>query len=132
MDNCKRPFPSDSCYAKLCLVSDGYEERGNKRPFQSMSAGAHMRSLLLHHLIVHADFARLENMPQTMITMMVAGLTYPLATAALGIGWLAFRIIYAYGYITADTPKGRQAGGGFWLMQGGIWGIAAYTGLKML
>lgn len=74
----------------------------------------------------------LENMSQTMMTMMVAGLSYPRVTAALGAGWVVSRILYAYGYITSDDPKGRGIGGGFWIMQGGIWGLSAWTALQMI
>ena len=71
-------------------------------------------------------------MPQTMLTMLVAGLSYPLVTAGLGLGWVACRVLYAYGYITSDDPKGRSMGLGFWLFQGGIWGLTAYTALKLI
>ncbi|KIV80132.1 hypothetical protein PV11_07653 [Exophiala sideris] len=80
----------------------------------------------------HANL--LENMPQTMIMSLFAGLEYPTATAALGAGWLVFRIIYAYGYIQSQKPhgKGRLNGSGFWLMQAGLWGLCCATALKMI
>src|SRR5205085_4135986 len=34
----------------------------------------------------HANF--LENAPQTMVSMLVAGIAYPTLTAVLGLGWL--------------------------------------------
>ena len=71
-------------------------------------------------------------MPQTMLTMLVGGLSYPLVTAGLGLAWVICRGLYAYGYINSEDPKGRSIGGGFWLAQGGIWWLAAYTALKMI
>ena len=63
----------------------------------------------------------LENMPQTMLSMIVGGLTYPRLVAAMGLGWTISRILFAYGYITSDKPagKGRYLGGFFWLFPGG-------------
>ena len=71
-------------------------------------------------------------MSQTMITSLVAGLSYPLVTAGLGLGWVLFRSLYAYGYITSEDPKGRSMGAAFWLCQGGIWGLSAYTALQLI
>jgi glutathione S-transferase len=45
----------------------------------------------------HANY--MDNLPQAMISMLVAGLTYPRASAALGAGWMVSRLLFAYGYI---------------------------------
>lgn len=76
----------------------------------------------------------LENMPQTMAFMLFAGLEYPTATTALGVGWLLSRILYAFGYITSGRKNGtgRLLGSGFWLCQAGLWGMCCATALKML
>ncbi|KAJ9607242.1 hypothetical protein H2200_008314 [Cladophialophora chaetospira] len=77
----------------------------------------------------HANL--LENMPQTIAYMLFAGLEYPTATAALGLGWLLSRTLYAYGYI--KTNKRYAFGGGaFWLCQIGLWALCCTTALKML
>jgi len=80
----------------------------------------------------HANL--LENMPQTMMYMLFAGLEYPVATAALGAGWLLFRMVYAYGYIQGqqENGRGRMYGGACWLMQAGLWALCIPTALKML
>jgi len=80
----------------------------------------------------HGNF--LENMPQTMASMMFAGLGYPVATAVLGLGWVMFRVVYAYGYVNSDKPNGsgRLYGSGFWLMQGGIWALCCAMAIKMI
>jgi hypothetical protein len=44
----------------------------------------------------------LENMSQTVLSMLVAGLLYPRASAALGAGWLISRILFCYGYGESD------------------------------
>lgn len=76
----------------------------------------------------------LENLPQTVALLLFNGLFYPRATPALGLGWVLFRSIYAYGYITSDKPdgKGRSYGGAFWLTQLALIGMAITTGLKMI
>lgn len=75
-----------------------------------------------------------ENMPQTIAIMLFAGLEYPTATAALGAAWLGFRMVYAFGYIASQKKNGvgRMYGGGFWLMQAGLWALCLSTALKML
>ncbi|EXJ95484.1 glutathione S-transferase [Capronia coronata CBS 617.96] len=76
----------------------------------------------------------LENMPQTMLYMLFAGLEYPKATFAVGTAWLICRAIFAYGYITSEKPdgKGRLYGSGYLLMQGALWGMCGALALKML
>lgn len=76
----------------------------------------------------------LENMPQTIVSMLFAGLFYPTAAPILGVAWTAFRVVYAYGYIWSTKPqgKGRLYGSGMWLPQLGLWGLCIAAGLKML
>jgi len=76
----------------------------------------------------------MENMPQTMVSTLIAGLEYPKAAAALGAGWLVFRALYAYGYIYSAKAhgSGRAYGGLFWVCQGAIWALCCSTGWKML
>ncbi|KAL3477361.1 hypothetical protein BJX99DRAFT_257611 [Aspergillus californicus] len=73
----------------------------------------------------HANF--LENAPQTMLSILVAGLKYPTLAAGLGAAWVFFRCLFLYGYIYSDKPqgKGRYIGSMFWLMQAGLWGLSA-------
>jgi len=80
----------------------------------------------------HAQF--LENMPQTIILLLVAGLKYPQATALLGVGWVIGRVLYLYGYVYSgkEHGKGRAMGGGFWLCQLGLLGICIKMGWDLL
>lgn len=80
----------------------------------------------------HAQF--MENAPQTMMFMLVAGIMYPNATTALGVAWLACRVLYMYGYVFSDKEKGngRYLGGWFWFPQGGLWGLVGMTAWKLL
>jgi glutathione S-transferase len=80
----------------------------------------------------HAQF--MENAPQTMISMLVAGFMYPNATASLGAAWLLLRALYMYGYIYSSKEKGtgRYKGGLFWVAQGGIWGLVGMTAWKII
>lgn len=70
----------------------------------------------------------LENMPQTMLYMLVAGLKWPNATAALGTAWIVFRALFAHGYITSNKPNGagRFNGSAYLLVQGALWGMAVF------
>ena len=76
----------------------------------------------------------MENMPQTMLYLLAAGLGYPRASAALGVGWVASRILFAYGYITSTKPhgSGRYLGVTFWFCQAGLWGLSCAVGVKLL
>ncbi|KAL4938565.1 hypothetical protein BDV06DRAFT_200718 [Aspergillus oleicola] len=74
----------------------------------------------------HANF--LENAPQTMLSILVAGLKYPEWAAGLGVAWALFRVLFLQGYIYSDKPagKGRYNGGLFWLAQAALWGLSAF------
>lgn len=72
----------------------------------------------------------LENMPTMVVTAAIGGLTYPVATAALGALWSVGRIIYAKGYINSTIEQkgnGRYKGTWYLLGQVGLYGIAGYT-----
>jgi glutathione S-transferase len=80
----------------------------------------------------HANF--LENAPQTMMSMLVAGIMYPNATTWLGLGWLVSRAAYLYGYVYGNKEYGlnRQWGEGYVFAQGGIWGLVGLTATRLL
>ena len=80
----------------------------------------------------HAQY--MENMPQTMASMLIAGLEYPKATAALGLGWIGMRLVYALGYVYSVKPggEGRLYGVLFWFMQGGIWFLGLLTAVRKM
>lgn len=67
-------------------------------------------------------------MAQTMLYVLVAGLKYPNAAAALGTAWIVFRALYVHGYITSNKKNGlgRFNGAPFWLVQGALWGLAVF------
>ncbi|KAH8695996.1 putative glutathione S-transferase [Talaromyces proteolyticus] len=68
----------------------------------------------------------LENMSQTMLYILVAGLKWPRATTAIGLVWLVSRMAYAYGYIYSGKTSGRMYGASFWLCQGALWGMSVF------
>ncbi|KAL1967868.1 hypothetical protein VTN77DRAFT_2557 [Rasamsonia byssochlamydoides] len=74
----------------------------------------------------HANY--LENMPQTMLFTLVAGLKWPNAAAALGAGWVITRALFLYGYVYSGKPqgKGRYLGAPFWLFQGALWAMTVF------
>jgi glutathione S-transferase len=80
----------------------------------------------------HAQF--MENAPQTMMYMLVAGLEYPNATAGLGVGWLVCRVLYLYGYVYQDKKagSGRYLGVAYHIAQAGLWGLVGAMALKII
>ncbi|KAI1929105.1 hypothetical protein LOZ58_001282 [Ophidiomyces ophidiicola] len=74
----------------------------------------------------HANY--LENMPQTMISILVAGLTHPRLATVLGSTWVALRALYLAGYVYSGQKKGngRLLGAPFWLVQGALWGLSVF------
>ena len=72
----------------------------------------------------HGNF--LENAPQTMLFILVAGLKWPNLSAALGAAWVVFRSLYLYGYVYSKKPmgQGRFMGVAFWLVQATLWGLS--------
>lgn len=80
----------------------------------------------------HANYV--ENQPQTALAMLIAGLRYPQTSALLGVGWIIGRVVFAIGYTRSDKPNGSGRVPGFLIqfpMQLGLWGLAAWTGIKM-
>lgn len=84
----------------------------------------------------HANL--LENMPQAMLCMLVTGLFHPRAATWVGSGWLAFRVLYALGYVFGSGSdehgkgKGRLIGGGFWGAQFALIGLSIYVAVGLL
>ncbi|KAJ0415588.1 hypothetical protein BJY00DRAFT_254261 [Aspergillus carlsbadensis] len=80
----------------------------------------------------HSNF--LENAPQTMLSILVAGLKYPQLATALGGAWVIFRILFLHGYVYTNKPhgKGRYNGGLFWFAQAALWGLSAFGVAKDL
>lgn len=52
----------------------------------------------------HANFT--ENLTPFVVSLLVAGLRFPVAAAGIGAAWSASRMLYAYGY-AGKGPKGR-------------------------
>ena len=74
-------------------------------------------------------------MPQTAVSVLVAGLRYPTAATLLGMSWVTFRLLFMYGYVYSGKPqgKGRIIGMPFWLAQGALWAVSLFgVGLPMM
>lgn len=80
----------------------------------------------------HGNF--LENYPFALSGMLLGGLKYPIASAATGLAWMVFRILYAVGYTRKDKQggRGRLIGSGFWWCQLGFMGLVAKTAYDVL
>ncbi|KAK0254337.1 hypothetical protein LTS09_010763 [Friedmanniomyces endolithicus] len=75
-----------------------------------------------------------ENHASVMAAMLLAGVQYPLTTTGLSVVWMVGRLVYALGYTRTDKSKGegRLAGSFFWFAQLGLFGLTAWTGIKMV
>ncbi|OAA64540.1 microsomal glutathione s-transferase [Niveomyces insectorum RCEF 264] len=56
---------------------------------------------------VHSNFT--ENFSPFIVELLISGLRFPLASAALGAGWVVSRILFARGYVNSG-PTGRHIG----------------------
>ena len=56
-----------------------------------------------------AHYNFLEMAPSTFLWLMIAGIYFPIPSAALGLGVIIFRLFYAIGY-TLYGAKGRSIG----------------------
>ncbi|OLN97468.1 Microsomal glutathione S-transferase 3 [Colletotrichum chlorophyti] len=79
----------------------------------------------------HANFT--ENHTSFLGALLIAGLRYPVASAALGTGWALSRILYAFGYTSGAGPKGRARGSiGSFLCDTALKFTALYTSVAMI
>lgn len=53
----------------------------------------------------HGNF--IEHQPQFLISLLIAGLRYPVASAAMGLAWCVARIMYAVGYVNGKKEEGK-------------------------
>ena len=74
-----------------------------------------------------------EHAPYATLMMFGAGLSFPLVTVGLGLGWAVFRGIYLYGYVWKG-PAGRNKVGGFLhgIVQGVLFALSAWSVLTKL
>ncbi|KAL0933022.1 microsomal glutathione s-transferase [Colletotrichum truncatum] len=78
----------------------------------------------------HANFT--ENQPSFLGALLISGLRFPLASAALGAGWAVSRLIYAFGY-TSSGPAGRLRGSvGSFIFDTLLKFTAVYTSVSMV
>lgn len=78
----------------------------------------------------HANFV--ENQVSMLGSLFIAGLRFPLASAAMGAAWSVSRYLYMRGYANGqEGGKGRYQGIVFWLFQFGLMATAGYTGIAM-
>lgn len=80
----------------------------------------------------HANY--LENYPDFLVTLAVAGLKYPEVSAGLGAVYLVSRIFYALGYArpVRDGGKGRYNGITQYFGKMGLLGLSFVSAYKLL
>ncbi|KAL9097504.1 MAG: hypothetical protein Q9165_000400 [Trypethelium subeluteriae] len=60
----------------------------------------------------HANFV--ENQPSLLISLLIAGLRWPLVSAGLGVAWSVSRVLYSLGYTDETKERGRGRYVGIW------------------
>lgn len=92
------------------------------------------KAMYLFNCAQRAHGNYLENYSTFAVASLIAGLQYPLVTTGLSVVWQVSRILYAVGYTRKDRDdgKGRLIGNGFWFAQLGLWGLSAWSGIKMV
>lgn len=81
----------------------------------------------------HANF--LEAYPMYLTALLIAGVQSPVASAALGAGWIVGRVAYMYGYTSSADRNGRGRSTGYLISSLaflGLWGLTGYTGFKLV
>ena len=80
----------------------------------------------------HANY--LENHPSLMVTLLIAGLKYPLLASAMGAAWSVARIVYTFGYVskTQKDGKGRYPGLSFAIPQMALGVMSGLVGWNLL
>ena len=80
----------------------------------------------------HSNF--LENHTNNLMLILVAGLRYPVAAAALGTFWSLNRILFARGYmdVTKKEGSGRYRGIGHFFCWMGLVGLSVKTAVDLL
>jgi len=72
----------------------------------------------------------LEGLPGFLLTLGIAGVQFPLISSALGVIYLAGRIVYAIGYSTG-IPENRHRGSFGYIGALGLLGMSIYVSVKM-
>jgi len=81
----------------------------------------------------HANYG--ENHPTALASLLIAGLRWPLASAALGFTWSLGRYLYMVGYCKPElgpTGRGRYRGSMYYVGQYGLVLMVIWMGVEMI
>jgi len=80
----------------------------------------------------HANYT--ENYPSLLVSLLLAGLQYPLVASALGAVWCVARVVYTLGYVKEGQMEGKgRIPGLVWVVpQWGLGALSALVGLRMV
>ena len=92
------------------------------------------RAMYVFNCAQRAHYNFLENYPQVLAALLIAGLKYPRTSATLGAVWCVCRVVYALGYTRSGNKEqsGRYAGAGAWTAQFTLFGLAGKIGYDLL
>ncbi|KAK1073106.1 hypothetical protein LTR12_004876 [Friedmanniomyces endolithicus] len=112
----------------------GYPKAFADSSDMSAADGDRKKKMYLFNCAKRAEDNYHENHASVMAAMLISGVQYPLTTTGLSVVWMAGRLVYALGYTRTDKSKGegRLAGSFFWFAQLGLFGLTAWTGIKMV
>lgn len=116
----------------LHSINTGVARKAAKVPYPAAYAPSSRTDAAAHKFNCaqrsHANFS--ENQPTALASLLLAGLRFPLAAAALGLGWSVSRYFYMTGYSRGDEGgKGRYQGMYFCGFQVLLIGLAGANGV---
>lgn len=119
------------------ILARGYRRAaGIKHPnaYAAADVAARDQAAYLFNCAQRAHGNYLENQPGLVMTLLLAGLRYPIVASAMGALWCVARVVYALGYVSEGKREGqgRYPGLLFQLPQFGLAVLSAWVGWGMV
>ncbi|KIM29401.1 hypothetical protein M408DRAFT_22772 [Serendipita vermifera MAFF 305830] len=88
------------------------------------------RAAFLFNCAQRAHMNTLEHLPNVLVSLVWAGVRYPVSSAALGATWIIGRILYTQGYVTGE-PRARLRGAFHTVAELGLYCVGLYSAYEM-
>ena len=82
--------------------------------YASAAEAAESQDKYLFNCAQRAHYNFLEALPTYLVTLLVAGIRYPVLSAGLGVAWGVARVMYGLGYMRKDKKGGMGRYAGIW------------------
>ncbi|KAF2228904.1 membrane-associated proteins in eicosanoid and glutathione metabolism [Viridothelium virens] len=91
---------------------------------------AQQKAMYLYNCAQRAHGNFVENQPSLLISLLIAGLRWPLVSAGLGAAWSVSRVLYSVGYTDETKERGSGRYVGLWWIpvQSVLFLMAAWVG----